>query len=73
MLTGHILLTLINITRNVTVVNEVRTKVRTKVYDNDVYDETSRKTATTGSKFFPFFTIILNLGRVLNVNYHMLG
>jgi hypothetical protein len=44
-----------------------------KVYDNDVYDETSRK-KTAGKQIYSFsFTIILNLGRVLNVNIHKLG
>jgi hypothetical protein len=57
-----------------TMVHEVYEEVRryTITTFTDGNEETSRKT-TAGSKFIHFFPIILNLGRVLNVNIHKLG
>ena len=49
--------------------------LRTKVYDNDVYDETKKpqeRQAWEENLFIVFFTVILNLGGVLNVNIHQL-
>ena len=47
----------------------------TKVYENDVYDETkkSQERQPREANLFIFLTLILNLGRVLNVNIHKLG
>ena len=40
----------------------------TKVYDNDVYDETSRKT-TAGSKFIHFFNLNIKFGPSFKRNH----
>jgi hypothetical protein len=47
----------------------------TKVYENDVYDETKKpqERQPREANLFIFLTLILNLGRVLNVNIHKLG
>ena len=47
----------------------------TKVHENDVYDETKKpqERQPRETNLFIFLTLILNLGRVLNVNIHNLG